>query len=187
MEAKLTEERIQNREVYKGCVFRVTEDTVKLPDGTLARRDVVRHNGAVCVLPVTDDGCILAVKQYRHGCDRVTLEIPAGKLDTPDEDPLEAAKRELSEETGAVAARMTYLGEYYGSPAILSEKIHMYVAEGLTFGKTHPDSDEFLSVESVPLSHFVKKILGGEICDGKTQVAVLRYAVASLPFEGNPD
>ena len=105
------------------------------------------------------------------------IEIPAGKLDTPDEDHTEAALRELREETGARCQKLTYLGEYYGSPAILDEKIYMYMAEGLDFGETDLDEDEFLEVVKIPLADMVEMTLQGKIKDGKTQIAVLRAAM----------
>ncbi len=159
---------------WTGHIMKVEEMTVTLPNGETAPREVVRHPGAVSVIPMTDDGSILVERQWRTGYGGVTLEIPAGKLDSRGEDPLDAAKRELREETGATAKHWQYLGEYYGSPAILDEKIHMYAAWGLTFGETNPDEDEFLTVERIPLGKLVDMVLAGEIPDGKTQVAILR-------------
>jgi ADP-ribose pyrophosphatase len=103
----------------------------------------------------------------------VTLEIPAGKLDSKSEDPLEAAKRELREETGATADKMTYLGKYYPTPAYSDEVIHMYLAEGLKFGEQSLDDDEFLSTELVSISELADRIVSGEVPDGKTQAAIL--------------
>ncbi len=170
----LRETVLSRKTPWQGHIMKVEEMTVSLPNGHEAPREVVRHPGAVCVIPMTDDGCILVERQWRTGYGGVTLEIPAGKLDGRDEDPLDAAKRELREETGATAANWEYLGEYYGSPAILDEKIHMYAAWGLTFGNTDPDEDEFLSVERIPLGILVDMVLRGEIPDGKTEVATLR-------------
>jgi ADP-ribose pyrophosphatase len=113
-------------------------------------------------------------RQYRYAHGRVFFEIPAGKLDSPDEDPLSAAKRELREETGAVAGKIEFLGELDTSPALVSEKIYMYLAEDLSFGECDPDDDEFLEIIKIPLSKLVDMVLSGEIEDGKTQSAVLR-------------
>ena len=101
-------------------------------------------------------------------------EIPAGKLDSPDEDHVEAALRELREETGAHCKKLTHLGLFRSTPAILNEKIDLYLAEGLTFGETDPDEDEFLETVRIPLSTLVDQVLQGEITDGKTQVAILQ-------------
>ncbi len=173
-EDTLRETTVSRTAPWTGHIMKVEEMTVTLPNGHEAPREVVRHPGAVCVIPMTDEGDILVERQWRTGYGGVTLEIPAGKLDSATEDPLDAAKRELREETGAVAKHWEYLGEYYGSPAILDEKIHMYAAWGLSFGDTDPDADEFLTVEKIPLAKLVDMVLAGEIPDGKTEVAVLR-------------
>ena len=170
----LTEKQIEREEIFKGHVLHVVKDKVELPDGKPATREVCLHIGAVAVIPVTDDGCVIMERQYRYPHSRVFLEIPAGKLDSRDEIPLEAAKRELREETGAIAEKFTYLGKYIPSPAVLSEVIHLYLAEGLTFGECELDEDEFLEIEKIPLDTLYSMVMKGEIEDGKTQVAVLR-------------
>jgi ADP-ribose pyrophosphatase len=113
-------------------------------------------------------------RQYRYPHGRVFLEIPAGKLDYPEEDLSEAVSRELREETGAVAERYTYLGRIDTTPALINEKIHLYLAEGLTFGERELDEDEFLDVVKVPFAEVVEMIMRGEIPDAKTQTAVLK-------------
>ena len=173
-EQALTEVTESTETVFRGPIFRVEVSTVRLPDGKTARRDVVRHPGAVCVLPVDRGGNVYLVRQWRAGYRGTMLEIPAGKLDPGENDTREAAERELREETGAIAARMTYLGDYYGSPAILEERIAMYLAEDLTFGETDFDDDEFLAPVTMPLDTLVREVLAGHIPDGKTQVAALR-------------
>ena len=160
--------------IFDGTVLHLYRDDIYLPDGREAYREYCRHNGAVCVIPITDQGEVICVRQYRYAVGQMMLEIPAGKLDTPDEDPRSAALRELKEETGATCKSLTYMGKYLGSPAILAETIHMYLAEGLEFGDTHLDEDEFLEVEKIPLSLLVDMICRGEVADGKTQTAVLR-------------
>ena len=159
----LREQTEKTEIVFQGPIFRVEVAEVRLPNGKTARRDVVRHPGAVYL-----------VRQWRAGYRGVTLEIPAGKLDPGETDTSEAAARELREETGAVAGRMTSLGDYYGSPAILEERIAMYLAEDLTFGETDFDEDEFLAPVKMPLDDLVREVLAGQIPDGKTQVAALR-------------
>ena len=113
-------------------------------------------------------------RQYRYAAGRELLEIPAGKLNFADEDPLSAAARELREETGAVAGKYTYLGKMLGSPAILSETVHMYLAEELDFGETSPDDDEFIEIEKIPLSELYEMVMSGRIEDSKTQIALLK-------------
>ena len=150
------------------------EDQVRLPNGHASVREVIRHVGAVCVVPVTEDGKIVIERQYRYPIDQVITEIPAGKLDSREEDRLHAAQRELKEETGITADRWTDMGLYYGAPAYADEKITMYLAQGLHLGRQHLDEDEFLNVDFVPIEEIVEEILAGSITDGKTQAAVLK-------------
>ena len=171
---KLEEKKISSKEIFEGKVMRVTVDTVELPNGAEASREIVHHRGAVCVLPLTDEGDVICVRQFRYAHGEVLLEIPAGKLEEGEYDHRAAALRELSEETGAQCKELTYLGKLYPSPAIFTEVIHMYLARGLTFGETHPDDDEFLEVERIPLEKLKDMVMRGEIYDAKTQVCVLR-------------
>ena len=173
---KLEETFVSREEIYDGVVLHVVKDKVCLPNGETSYREFCLHIGAVCVIPITDDGMVVMERQYRYAHGRVFFEIPAGKLDSADEDPLEAAKRELLEETGAVAEKITYLGRLDTTPALINEKIHMYLAEGLTFGERKLDEDEFINVELVPLTTLVEMVMNGEICDSKTQIAVLKAA-----------
>ena len=170
----LTESMRSSRLIFDGCVVHLYEDHVTLPNGKDAVREYVKHIGAVAVLPLTAENEVLCVRQYRYPYHKILTEIPAGKLDSADEDRVEAALRELREETGARCQALTHLGAYYSSPAILDEKIDIYLAEGLTFGETDPDDDEFLEPVRIPLSQMVDDIMSGEICDGKTQIAVLK-------------
>ena len=172
----LIEKQIGREEIYRGVVLNVVKDRVVLPNGDETVREICLHNGAVCVIPILDDGTVLMERQYRYAHGRVFYEIPAGKLDSPDENPLDAAKRELREETGAVAERFTFLGELDTSPALISEKIYMYLAEGLTFGERELDDDEFLDVEREHLASLYGKVMQGEIADAKTQIAVMKAA-----------
>ena len=173
---KLEETFVSREEIYNGTVLQVVRDKIKLPNGETSHREFCLHMGAVCIIPITDDGMVVMERQYRYAHGRVFFEIPAGKLDSPDEDPLEAAKRELLEETGAVADRITYLGRLDTTPALIRERIHMYLAEGLTFGERKLDDDEFINVELVPLTDLLDMVMRGEICDGKTQIAILKAA-----------
>ena len=170
----LEEKCISSELIYDGKVVHLYVDRVSLPNGAQSVREYVRHIGAVAVLPLTDEGEVICVRQFRyaHGC--IMTEIPAGKLDSKTEDHVEAALRELREETGARCEKLTYLGLYRSTPAILDEKIDLYLAEGLTFGETDLDEDEFLNTVRIPLSELVDRVLAGEITDGKTQVAILQ-------------
>ena len=176
MSEDLTEKTETTERVYDGKVVKLYRDTVLLPDGGTSVREYVKHLGAVCVVPVTDDGNVVLERQYRYAVGQTLVEIPAGKLDSADEDRLEAAKRELREETGAVAREWTCLGDYYGSPAIMGERITMYLARGLTFGAQDLDEDERLEVFTLPLAEAVRDVFSAKITDGKTQVALLRAA-----------
>lgn len=171
---KLEEKKISSKEIFDGKVINVTVDAVELPNGAEGIREIVHHRGAVCVLPLTDDGDVICVRQFRYAHGEVLLEIPAGKLEEGEHDHRAAALRELSEETGAECSELIYLGKLYPSPAIFTEVIHMYLARGLTFGETHPDDDEFLEIERIPLEKLKDMVMRGEIYDAKTQVCVMR-------------
>ena len=172
--AHLWETPVSTELIYDGEVVHLYKDISTLPTGEPAMREYIRHIGAICVLPMTAEGEVICVRQYRYAHRCVLTEIPAGKLDAPDEDHVEAALRELREETGAHCKTLTHLGLFRSTPAILDEKIDLYLAEGLTFGDTDPDEDEFLETVRIPLATLVDQVMCGEITDGKTQVAVLQ-------------
>jgi ADP-ribose pyrophosphatase len=160
--------------VFDGKILHVYVDDINLPNGEKGFREYIKHIGAVAVLPLTDEGKVVCVRQYRYAVGQVTLEIPAGKLDTPDEDAREAVLRELREETGALCQTLTPLGQLLTTPAFVDEVIDMYLAEGLTFGDRDLDEDEFLDVVRIPLEKLVDMILQGDVTDAKTQAAVLK-------------
>ncbi len=170
----LEEKQISREELYDGNIIHLVRDTVTLPNGKTASREMCLHVGAVAVLPLLPDGRVIMERQFRYPHGRVFLEIPAGKLNYRGEDPLEAAKRELREETGAIAEKYTSLGDMIPSPAILSETITLYLAEGLSFGERELDEDEFLDVELIPLERLYEMVMKGEIADAKTQLAILK-------------
>ncbi|MBQ9510918.1 MAG: NUDIX hydrolase [Clostridia bacterium] len=172
-----TENTVKSELIFDGKVAHLYKDEVSLPNGKTSFREYVKHNGAVCIVPITENGEVILERQYRYAVRQELVEIPAGKLDTPQEDPRLAALRELKEETGAVPEELIYLGEYYGSPAIMGEKIYMYLAKGLKFGERHLDEDEFLDVFTMPLEEAVGQVLDGKITDGKTQAGILRAAL----------
>ena len=172
--SSFVESTVSSKLIYDGNILHVYKDEITLPDGKPAYREYNRHVGAVCVIPLTDKGEVICVRQYRYPIAEVLLEIPAGKLDYKGEDPESAARRELREETGATCRELIYLGKYLGSPAILDECIHMYLAKDLEFGDTDFDDDEFLETVRIPLDELVDMIMRGEVPDGKTQIAALR-------------
>ena len=171
---ELTEKQIRSELIYAGKILDLHRDEVALPNGGSGVREYIRHVGAVCVVPVTDDGKVVMEKQFRYPFRAVLTEIPAGKLDGKEEPPEQAARRELREETGATAAELVPLGDFYPTCAYSDEVIHMYLARGLSFGQRALDEDEFLNVQLVPLEDVVRDVLEGRIKDGKTQTAVLK-------------
>lgn len=171
----LIEKPLSQEYKFKGKIVNMRVDEALLPNGHTASREVVEHPGGVCVAALTQEGELLFVRQFRYPFGRVVRELPAGKLERG-EDPLEAGKRELMEETGAAAAEYLSLGCLYPSPGYCGEIIHLYLARGLSFGDAHPDEDEFLEPERVPLKEAVQAVLAGELPDAKTQVAVLKAA-----------
>ena len=172
----LTETQISSESLYDGVVLHAFRDEVRLPDGSTGVREYLRHLGAACIVPVTEDGKVVVERQYRYAVGQALIEIPAGKLDYKGEDRLEAAKRELREETGYTADRWTDLGNYITAPAFSDESIGMYLAEGLHKGKQDLDEDEFLDVIEVPLSELVEAVMSGRITDAKTQTGILKAA-----------
>lgn len=170
----LDEIMTESEEIFDGEVVHLFKDTVKLPNGKPATREVIRHVGAVGIVPMTDDGNVIVERQFRYPLGRVITEIPAGKLDSKEEDRLAAAKRELEEETGIVADEWIELGDYCPTAAICDEIITLYLAKGLHEGVRKLDDDEFLNIMEVPLQELVGDIMAGKIVDGKTQAAILK-------------
>ncbi len=170
----LFEKQLDFEYLYEGRVVRLRRDNALLPNGKTAIREVIEHNGGVCIAALTDNDELLFVRQFRYPYGEVVLEIPAGKRDSIDEDPFECGRRELKEETGAVASNYVFLGELYPSPGYCGEIIWLYAATGLTFGEADLDDDEFLNVEKIPLKKAVEMVLSGEIKDAKTQTAILK-------------
>ena len=159
--------------IYDGAILRVEKWQVTCPNGRPAPREIVVHKGAAAVIPVYEDGTTLLVRQHRVSVDRVTLEIPTGKLDSWGEDPYDCAVRELREETGLSAGRYTLLTSLLTTPGFCTEKIAIYLAEDLTQGETNPDEDEFLGLVRMPLEEAVSMVMRGEIRDGKTVSGLL--------------
>lgn len=173
----LAEQQVRSELIFDGRILHLYRDDVTLPNGQPADRELIRHIGAVCVIPVTDDGLVVMERQYRYPMDEVLLEIPAGKLDSRQESHEAAARRELQEETGYTARELIPLGKFYPACAYSDETIWMYLAKGLEPGPEHRDDDEFLDVALIPLAQLVRQVLAGEIPDAKTQIAILKAAV----------
>lgn len=173
-EKNLVETLIKSEEMYKGALLHIYRDDVQLPNGNTSIREYNTHYGAVCIIPLTDDGEVILERQFRYPIHEVITEIPAGKLDSHDEDPLSAAKRELREETGYTANTWISLGMFMGAAAYSDEKIHMYLAKDLVKGERELDEDEFLDVFKMPLTEAVSEVMKGNIADGKTIAAVLK-------------
>ena len=173
----LTERMLSREEKYQGRILNVHVDTVQLPNGETSTREVADHPGGVAVLPLDDQNRVLAVTQFRYVFGKPLLEIPAGKLDHPGEDPYEAGLRELKEETGAVPGVYQSLGRILPSPGCYGEILHLYLARDLRMEEQHLDPDEFLNVERVPFDEMVRRCLSGEIEDAKTVAAVLKAKI----------
>ena len=168
-----TEKPLKQDYLYRGKIVNLRVDDAELPDGTTALREVVEHPGGVCVAALTEKEELLFVEQFRYPYMETVLELPAGKLEYG-EDPFEAGKRELQEETGAAAENYRDLGKLYPTPGYCGEIIHMYLAENLTFSEQHLDEDEFLEVRRIPLETAFQMVMRNEIRDSKTQVGILK-------------
>lgn len=171
-DAELHEKILSEERAWKGRLLDVRTVGVELPNGRRTTRDIIRHPGASAVVALTHTGKIVLVRQYRTALDRVTVEIPAGKLD-PGEDPLDCAKRELHEETGFTPGRIRHLCTIASTPGFCDEVIHIYMATDLEFDGADPDDDEFVNVDLVPLSELIDAVLDGKIEDAKTVVGAL--------------
>ena len=170
----LTERTLRREDKFNGRILTVHVDTVTLPNGETALREVADHPGGVAVLALDGENNVLTVTQYRYPFGRALLEIPAGKLDHPGEDPYAAGLRELEEETGAVPGVYESLGRLLPSPGCYGETLHLYLARELRMSEQHLDEDEFLNVERIPFDEMVRRCLDGEIEDAKTVAAVLK-------------
>ena len=169
-----TEVTAKSEYIYKGKIINLRKDEVTLPNGKPAPREMVEHRGGVAVLAVDQNGFVPVVRQFRYPLGKHLWEIPAGKLEVG-EKPDEAILRELREEAGLVAGSVTSLGMFYPTCGYSNEIIRLYLATDLSYVGAKPDDDEFLEIKYVPVEELLKKCLSGEIEDGKTIVAVLKY------------
>lgn len=159
--------------IYDGKIIRVEKWRVSLPDGREAAREVVIHKGAAAIVPVDAQGMVTLVRQHRVALDTFTWEIPAGKLDSVSEDPLDCAKRELEEETGLRAANWRRLSHVITTPGFCTEQISIYLATELSQHEAHADQDEFLRLQKMPLDEAVNRVMAGEFRDAKTCLGLL--------------
>lgn len=168
-----SEETIDKKVHFEGRVFTVEEHTVRLHDGQRARREIVRHSGGACIVPIDEKGQVHLVQQFRKPYDMMQLEIPAGKLE-PGEDPYVCAVRELAEETGLRAENVEWLATVYPSPGYCDEILTIYIATELSPGQASPDEGEFVSSRSMPLQEAIDMVDRGLIKDAKSQIGLLR-------------
>jgi 8-oxo-dGTP pyrophosphatase MutT (NUDIX family) len=171
-ENELKETVIGTEEIYRGKIVHLQVHTVHLPDGKEAKREVVQHRGAVCIVPITDDGNVLLIRQFRLAAGEALLEIPAGTLE-PGETPAACAARELEEETGFRAGTLRPLFSAFLAPGYSSELIHAFLATDLMPGSTHMDEDEKVVLAPMPLVEVQQRILDGELRDAKTIASIL--------------
>lgn len=169
----LEEKQISSEQKFDGKIVKLFVDKAQLENGDIVNREVVKHPGGVCVVPLDSDNNVLFVRQFRYPHGRVLLEIPAGKLEFG-EDPGQCGLRELKEETGCTCDSFVSLGKLLPTPAYDSEMIYMYLARGLHGGEQKLDEDEFLEVEKIPLKKAAEMIMANEIDDAKTQIAILK-------------
>ena len=171
---KLEEKRIDGTEVFNGYVLRLTVDDVLLPDGSKSKREVIRHSGAVCIAPITENRELIFVRQYRYAVAGELLELPAGRIDK-NEDPVMTGVRELHEETGYVADKTFYVGKLYPTPGYSDEIIWLYACTvNAEKGDTNPDDGEFVETELIPIDKAFDMVMNDEIPDSKTQILILK-------------
>lgn len=169
----LREDTVSSELIFDGKVVKLYKDEARLEDGSVVSRELIKHPGGVCVVPIDQEGNVYLVKQFRYPFQTQLIEIPAGKLEYG-EDPEQCGLRELKEEAGAECGRFDYLGKLYPTVAYDSEIIYMYLARDLSFGERDLDDDEFLDVFKVPFEKAVEMVMSGEILDSKTQLAILK-------------
>ncbi len=168
----MTEKQLTSQQQYKGIIVSVDLDTALSPSGRVVKREVVNHPGGVVVVPLDEEGKIVMVRQYRYPFHRVVTELPAGKNE-PGEDPALGAARELSEEIGAEGTLIP-LGTLMASPGFCTEVLNLYLGVNLTFGKPHPDPNEFLEIVHISFEEAEEMILSGALSDAKTVAGILK-------------
>ena len=165
------EKTLKSEIIYQGAIINLRREKVTVQGGT-SYREIIEHNGGAVIAALTEDNKLVMVRQYRKPADKVMLEVPAGKID-PGEKPLEAAVRELKEETGYTAAKVEFLTQFYPSVGYSEEVLYLYLCTGLTPGETNFDENEAIDIEEVELDRLFKMAMSGEIDDAKTLIAIL--------------
>ncbi len=171
----MKEKTLSEKLIYKGRILDLIVKEVLMPDGKKATRETIDHGGVIAVIPFLKNGKIIMVRQFRKAAEKMTLEVPAGRMD-PGETPLQAVHRELREETGYTAKKIKKLLSFYPAIGYSTEKIHLYTAHDLTMTEPDPDEDEFIEVEELSLAQALKKIDKGEIIDSKSILGLLYVA-----------
>ena len=165
------EKTLKSEKIYEGAIINLRRDKVTVQGGT-SYREIIEHNGGAVIAALTEDKKLVMVRQYRKPADKVMLEVPAGKID-PGEKPLEAAVRELKEETGYTAEKVEFLTQFSPSVGYSEEVLYLYLCTGLTPGETNFDENEAIDIEEVELDRLFKMAMSGEIDDAKTLIAIL--------------
>lgn len=171
----LTEKTLASKLIFDGKIIRVYHDDIELPNGKLAKREVVSHNGGAAILPIISNN-VLLVKQYRYPYHEELLEIPAGKLEKG-ESAKDCVIRELKEEVGCIADNIIDIGHCYPTPGYTNEKLYIFIATELSRGETAFDEDEFINVVEMPFDTAYDMVMSGEIKDAKTVIAILKAKV----------
>lgn len=165
------EKTMKSEKIYEGKVLNLRIDTVELPDKKYSKREIIEHPGGVAIIPVTEDNSLILVKQYRKAIEKFLYEIPAGKMEI-NEEPRETAIRELKEETGYLANKLSYKLEFHTSPGFCNEKIYLFLGEDLVKGEPNPETGEFITSEKFHIDDLIKMIDRGEIIDSKTIIGI---------------
>ena len=168
----LKEDKISSTQIFSGKLIDLYLDNVRLPNGKKSTREWIDHPGAVCIVPILDNGDILLIRQFRYGPREEFIEIPAGKIDK-NEDPLKCGLRELEEETGYKSNKLTFLTNIHPAIGFSNEKMWIYLAEKLELSKKKLDEDEFLELLPTPLNQAIEWVFSGKITDVKTIIGIM--------------